>query len=379
MGNAGSDIIVSRGSNNTLDGGSGEDTVWFRAGDTVRGGAGADTFVIDEIDYKALGFTAVMASILDFNYLEDRLIISPATDEMYYMQLFKGTVDAGLQTVVDSSLNFELAVIKNHDTTLWFAEETAIANIQTVGKLTSGSYVAGDTVIVKVVFTDTVFVKGLPTLEINVDRTVLKAVYSGGGGTDTLLFSATLPVNLTSVAGISVSSGALHTFDGVQISNSEGVILDPNNADLVIDTTPVFTFTKSINFGLQNGVPLNLIEARYTGSGDAFYLFDVNGDGKMSSADRVSYGMLYQLFNSPPGVPPPIQVNGYRVTLPDASKLQAAYNAGFDAPYLLDTHYWSADPGGRSGEHIGVSLYNGTASPFADSSLKLVLFEVLVA
>ena len=74
LGGAGDDFLDGGIGRDSLSGGAGDDTIRCNAGDTVRGGVGADTFIVNFDDPRG------RVNILDFSEEEDTLVIEGLYD-----------------------------------------------------------------------------------------------------------------------------------------------------------------------------------------------------------------------------------------------------------------------------------------------------------
>ena len=83
VGNDGADRIVAIGAGNTIDAGAGADWVWFSRGDQVKGGEGADKFVLASGNWSIAGLQDIHALVSDFDHTSDTLFRYNPTDNSF--------------------------------------------------------------------------------------------------------------------------------------------------------------------------------------------------------------------------------------------------------------------------------------------------------
>jgi hypothetical protein len=141
-------------------------------------------------------------------------------------------------------------------------------NAASTGLLNS-TFNAGDVAVVEVVFSETVTVVttgGVPTLDLTIGSTVVKAAYASGTGTNSLRFSYTIVTGQTDIDGIAINLNGLVLNGGIitdllgntatvtyaAVTNDSGYKVDTtaptpvitaSTSQLKVSTTATLTFT----------------------------------------------------------------------------------------------------------------------------------------
>ena len=103
-GNAGNDVLISKGRQSRLEGGDGQDSIWFQFGDTVFGGEGSDRFFVLQNQLAFTDANDVRLVIQDFDASQDSLF---SVNAQGVLQLATFGVNGGFRSwalVEDSSV-----------------------------------------------------------------------------------------------------------------------------------------------------------------------------------------------------------------------------------------------------------------------------------
>ena len=271
-------------------------------------------------------------------------------------------------------------------------------------------YAAGNPIDIKLSYTDSVFVSGIPTIKIAIGSADVTASYISGSGSEDLVFRYTVPQSgsVVDTNGISIKAGTvggrgarIQGVGGAAINNHKALANDPAHQ---VDNRPL---PDSLDLGVRDSIHLNFINHVTTPDGKHYYYLDRSGNDLEGGDDVITHAILDQLFNDENGGADTVatQLGGavagvddersvvidnlgdgkqYTVVLPTADELTMLYNynarktpsnwrGGDD-----DDYYWTADVHLHGDRHAAVRLHDGRISGANDGGLYYGAVQILV-
>jgi hypothetical protein len=221
-----------------------------------------------------------------------------------------GSDDQGLSTTQLSQINIGGEIVKINDLgNIYNGAPPTISNV--TSSLSDGSYTAGDTIPINIIFNEVVNVTGTPVLELETGTSDVEVAYTSGTGTDILTFNYTVAADHASDDLDYVGSGSLTGIDLIKdiVGNSATLTLpEPgatgslgaNKAFVIDNTSPtlVITATEGADGFTSNDSILSLIFTISEATTD-FTVEDITATGGIIS-DFVSVsGTVYTATLTP--------------------------------------------------------------------------------